>query len=67
MIVEGDLEIGYVVALKSGGPDMSISFIEKNDDDYGRTVVYCEWFNESDELQDAEFFADQLLLLRRGE
>ena len=48
MINSGDL-----VRLKSGGPVMTVSWIQ-------RTEAYCTWFDSSDELKNAPFKIAQL-------
>jgi len=35
---------GDVVRLKSGGPDMTIQFIENDTLRNNKTIVYCSWF-----------------------
>ena len=51
-------EVGDVVQLKSGGPAMTCVEVI---DGLG---VYCEWFNEKNELQKPKLFP--LLSLKRG-
>nr|WP_281722858.1 DUF2158 domain-containing protein [Nitrosomonas nitrosa] len=48
-----ELKKGDVVRLKSGGPKMTIKFIE------GETVA-CVWFNEKNQKQEAAFEAEML-------
>lgn len=48
--------IGDTVQLKSGGPDMTVTWIN---DDSGMTR--CTWRDDSDALQAAEFPAESLL------
>ena len=43
---------GDVVRLKSGGPKMTILWIE---DEYGVMTASCQWFDSKNELKDAKF------------
>jgi uncharacterized protein YodC (DUF2158 family) len=46
-----EFKIKDVVILNSGGPDMTIVEISRDDDDY----VFCEWFNTNNEKQRSMF------------
>lgn len=37
----GEIKAGSVVQLKSGGPDMTVNFVEN---DSGTEVASCSWF-----------------------
>jgi uncharacterized protein YodC (DUF2158 family) len=49
-----DFKPGDVVQLKSGGPVMTIKFIDEDGD------VFCEWFDKKDELKAGRFTVHQL-------
>jgi uncharacterized protein YodC (DUF2158 family) len=36
-----NLQVGSVVKLKSGGPDMTVTSIDR---EQGKTFVFCAWF-----------------------
>ena len=49
-----EIEVGGVVALKAGGPDMTVECIERNGSDSptpGAVWVTCLWFGDLDCLQ----------------
>ena len=46
---------GDVVMLKSGGPEMTVSFVT------GYGEVYCQWFLENKELRDKAFQPESLM------
>jgi uncharacterized protein YodC (DUF2158 family) len=43
------MQAGDVVQLKSGGPPMTVSFVEANGE------VACKWFNDKNKLEQARF------------
>lgn len=43
--MESNLQVGDVVRVKSGGPKMTIAYLEK--DNKGNTIVTCTWFVEA--------------------
>lgn len=45
---------GDVVQLKSGGPIMTVKFLDEDGD------VYCEWFDKKEELKGSRFTVHQL-------
>jgi len=47
------MQVGDLVRLKSGGPVMTVSWLNSGD-------VGCNWFNQSDELKTAHFRAAEL-------
>ncbi|GGL49772.1 YodC family protein [Pseudomonas sp. SDT2931_S440] len=60
---------GEVVRLKSGGPSMTITYIEDtpNPEDIFtpgipfRVTIFCQWFDSKDALQTAFFYPENLL------
>ncbi|WP_374656453.1 DUF2158 domain-containing protein [Dongia sp.] len=52
---------GKVVQLKSGGPEMTVRWVEH---DEGETRIGCEWFNDKDELKNSTFLVDSLDIIR---
>ena len=54
------LKIGDVVKLKSGGPDMTIYFIDKSGGS-----INCQWFagDKLDKLENGYFSSDSLQLV----
>lgn len=51
------MQKGSLVQLKSGGPIMTIGWVEQ-----GR--AYCNWFDDRNELKDAVFNLEQLQLVQ---
>lgn len=56
------MQVGDLVRLKSGGPIMTVSWVE---DRYSN--VGCNWFNQHDELKSATFQNDELRSVREDE
>lgn len=60
---------GDVVQLKSGGPKMTVTYIDdtpSSDDIYSsgtpfRVELYCKWFDAKDALQTATFYPESLI------
>ncbi|WP_404374007.1 YodC family protein [Sphingomonas sp. MMS24-J45] len=50
------MKIGDLVKLKSGGPFMTVSWMQEDD-------VGCNWFNQNDELKSAHFRENELRLV----
>lgn len=50
-----DISAGSVVQLKSGGPKMTVRWVEEGE-------AYCEWFSRDDE-KGAKFAVEQLALV----
>lgn len=50
--------IGDVVSLKSGGPRMTVDYIETEDD--GTVKVWCVWFDDKREHKSQVFSAETL-------
>lgn len=48
--MENTIRLGDVVALKSGGPMMTVDSVE---DRYGTTSAYCTWFDGKKKQTDA--------------
>lgn len=46
---------GETVKLKSGGPLMTISHVDREND-----LFHCEWFDSKGELKSGEFFSTSL-------
>lgn len=57
-----EFKIGDVVALKSGGPKMTVSEypIKMIDGSENHTQVKCRWFNEDNHLMQNSFHVDEL-------
>lgn len=53
-------QVGDLVKLKSGGPVMTVSWI--NNENTG-----CNWFNQNDELRTANFRHNELRLISDNE
>lgn len=51
---------GDVVTLKSGGPPMTITHVERND-------AWCEWFNRTDSAYEHKTAIVKLVALARVE
>lgn len=49
-----DVQVGDVIRLKSGGPNMAVTSVE---DHYGTMSVFCEWYNEKTGKADTGVFA----------
>lgn len=47
---------GDVVQLKSGGPIMTVKFLDEDGD------IYCEWFDKKEELKGSRFTVHQLTM-----
>ncbi|MBV15957.1 MAG: DUF2158 domain-containing protein [Thalassospira sp.] len=47
-----ELKPGDVVELKSGGPDMTVSWVENQD---GVLEARCDWFDKSQKQESAVF------------
>ncbi|HKT27884.1 YodC family protein [Dyella sp.] len=50
-----DFKPGDVVQLKSGGPVMTIKFIDEDEE------AFCEWFDKKEELKAGRFTVHQLI------
>ncbi|WP_417515814.1 YodC family protein [Minwuia sp.] len=46
--MSSDIKPGDVVRLKSGGPDMTVTLIDKANDWDKHQSAWCEWFDEKD-------------------
>lgn len=57
-----ELKVGDVVKLKSGGYDMTVSYIEK-DERSKLTKVFCKYFHGGD-IKEAVFYAPMLEKLK---
>lgn len=51
---------GDIVTLKSGGPLMTVSGIPNQHS----SACHCQWFDQSDELQNAQFRPEALVLAK---
>lgn len=51
--MSGEIKIGDVIRLKSGGPRMTVS--EVDEDSGGTMSVWCEWFDEKNVAQRGTF------------
>ena len=56
--MSSQISAGEVVVLKSGGPDMTVKWVEK-------TECYCEWF-DGKKVMGARFEMGQLLRKDQG-
>lgn len=55
MVESNSLREGTIVQLKSGGPLMTVAWIDK---EYRTT--HCNWFDEKNELKSYSFMPEQL-------
>jgi uncharacterized protein YodC (DUF2158 family) len=55
--MENKIKIGDVVRLKSGGPVMTVTAIDKNE-------VTCKWFNDANIIEISYFPEDALKLVK---
>jgi uncharacterized protein YodC (DUF2158 family) len=60
-VTNGQLEVGDIVRLKSGGPDMTVEEIETN----CTRPVRCVWFDAHHDRETANFLASTLQLVSR--
>ncbi len=58
------MEVGYVVQLKSGGPQMTVNQIFS--DAGTASTIECFWFNDDDERLHGSFAPDALELVNES-
>lgn len=54
---EVQFKSGDVVILRSGGPKMTIRWVEE---EYGTLTASCSWFDTKGEIREKTFSTDQL-------
>ncbi len=55
--MENKFEIGDIVRLKSGGPDMTVTSLDR----YIDGVYFCAWFNGNNDLCEASYWDSSLI------
>jgi len=59
-----DFEVGDVVVLKNGGPNMTIEKIGTRNSTNAENVIHCVWFGNlqgDEQLKDGKFVSETLI------